>query len=158
MDFKTITIPHTGPIYAKGGVYGPITTPYREDVQTIGAMLLGRIKVNEVLEDGTEVELTLAGLTKKVTDVEHVPQEEIEAKEKAAQEEAARLAKEKEEADKAEADRLAKEKEEAELAELLRIEEEEKKKQEEAAKQQQQGGRQQNGDKKNNNKADIVEK
>lgn len=64
---KKIKVLSRKPIYAKGGVYGPILTPYSETIENIFAMLRDRVKVVEVLEDGREVELTFANY-KKVND------------------------------------------------------------------------------------------
>ncbi|NNV04723.1 hypothetical protein, partial [Brevibacillus sp. MCWH] len=61
---KRIIIPQSGPIFPKGGVYGPIETPYMEDVRTISVLLLNNYKVVEVLEDGTKVPLTLQNFDK----------------------------------------------------------------------------------------------
>ena len=61
---KQITIPQTGPIWTKGGIMGPIITPYHEDVDTIRLMLSNGVKLNEVLEDGTQQPLTLESLAK----------------------------------------------------------------------------------------------
>jgi len=54
---KMIKILQRGPIYPKGGISGPILTPYMEDVRTIFIMITRGIKVVEVLSDGTEVVL-----------------------------------------------------------------------------------------------------
>jgi len=54
-----ITVHYNGPIYAKGGVCGPILTPYKEDIETIFKMITQGIKVVEILEDGTTVVLNL---------------------------------------------------------------------------------------------------
>lgn len=56
---KKIKVLYRGPIYEKGGIYGPITTPYLEDVKTISRFLLSGKKVSEVLDDGTEISLDL---------------------------------------------------------------------------------------------------
>lgn len=64
METKRIVIPHNGPIYPKGGVYGPINTPYVENVRTIGVLLLNNYPVEEVLDNGEHVELTLQNYDK----------------------------------------------------------------------------------------------
>lgn len=56
---KKIKILYRGPIYEKGSIYGPITTPYLEDVRTISRLLLSGKKVVEVLDGGIELELDL---------------------------------------------------------------------------------------------------
>lgn len=55
---KMVKVLTKGPIYAKGGVYGPIETPYKEDERTIFNMISRGIKVVEILRDGTELSLT----------------------------------------------------------------------------------------------------
>jgi hypothetical protein len=64
MKTKRIVIPHNGPIYPKGGVYGPINTPYVEQVRTIGVLLLNNYPVEEVLDNGERVKLTLQNYDK----------------------------------------------------------------------------------------------
>jgi hypothetical protein len=56
---KFIVINTRGPIYPLGGVYGPITSAYSEDVDTISRLLMGNYKVEEVLENGDHVVLNL---------------------------------------------------------------------------------------------------
>lgn len=72
---KMITVHYNGPIRAKGGVCGPILTPYNEDIDTIFKMLTQGIKVVEVLKDKSEVILNLSNFN---TDNE--PVEETETK------------------------------------------------------------------------------
>lgn len=78
---KRIIIPQSGPIFPKGGVYGPIETPYMEDVHTISVLLLNNYKVVEVLEDGTKVPLTLQNFDKdnsvKVETVQETKEESV---------------------------------------------------------------------------------
>ncbi len=57
VEKKMIKILHNGPIYPKGGITGPILTPYMEDVRTIFLMITRGIKVVEVLPDGNEITL-----------------------------------------------------------------------------------------------------
>lgn len=64
MARKNIIIPYRGPIFAKGGVFGPINNPYSEDTTTIFRMLAGNVKVIEVLKDGTQLELNLSNFDK----------------------------------------------------------------------------------------------
>lgn len=64
METKRIVIPYNGPIYPKGGVYGPINTPYVENVRTIGVLLLNNYPVEEVLDNGKRVKLTLQNYDK----------------------------------------------------------------------------------------------
>ena len=59
MKKKRIIIPQNGPIYGKGGVMGPITTPYMEDINTIAIILIRGSRVVEVLDSGEHVELDL---------------------------------------------------------------------------------------------------
>lgn len=61
---KRIKIPHNGPIYAKGGVYGPIKSAFVEHVSNIRLMLIGGVNVVEVLKDGSEIGLTLENYDK----------------------------------------------------------------------------------------------
>jgi hypothetical protein len=68
---KRIRIPYSGTIYAKSGVYGPITTPYREDLDVIQAILVSGIPVIEVI-DGREIPLTLSNYKKDFTKKEQV--------------------------------------------------------------------------------------
>lgn len=56
---KRIRIPYNGRIAAKLGVFGPVTTPYYEDINVIQTMLGARIPIIEVI-DGREIKLTLA--------------------------------------------------------------------------------------------------
>ena len=59
MNKKKIKILTKGIITVKGFIYGPVLTPYYEDLDTIFEMLSTGIKVVEVLDDGTEVELSI---------------------------------------------------------------------------------------------------
>ena len=56
---KSIRIPGGGPIWEKGGLIGPINTPYSEDIKTIASMLMSGRQVIEVLNNNTEMNLTL---------------------------------------------------------------------------------------------------
>jgi len=78
MNAKLIKIKSNGPIYAKGGVYGPIETPYAEDLGTVFRMLSAGVKIVEVLEDGTEVVLTVSNFDKN-----NAPKKEEKAQEPA---------------------------------------------------------------------------
>lgn len=70
---KLITIPHVGPIYPKSGIFGPIETPYVEDISVIGTLLMKNYPVIEHREDGEQVELTLANFDNgAIKVVEHV--------------------------------------------------------------------------------------
>jgi hypothetical protein len=64
---KRIRIPYSGSIYAKQGVYGPITTPYREDIDVIQAILVAGIPVIEVI-DGREIKLTIVNYKEDFSD------------------------------------------------------------------------------------------
>lgn len=55
---KRVKVLTNAPIRAKGWAYGPITVPYFESTIVIFAMLREGIKVVEVLDNGTELELT----------------------------------------------------------------------------------------------------
>lgn len=57
---KMITVHCNRPIRAKGGVCGPILTPYKEDISIIFSMLSQNIKIKEILKDGTQVELNFS--------------------------------------------------------------------------------------------------
>lgn len=72
-----IVIPHNGPILPKGGIYGPITSPYMEDIATIGLLVMRNYRIDEVLADGTHIELTPSNFDKEHTKkTEVVPVEE----------------------------------------------------------------------------------
>lgn len=60
LTHKKITIPHAGPIYAKGGVMGPIISKHNETLENIALLLQGNYPVIEHLENGEQVQLTLA--------------------------------------------------------------------------------------------------
>jgi hypothetical protein len=107
---KMITIPHNGPIYPKGGIMGPITTPFSEEIKTVGLLLMRGFPVSEALENGELLPLSVSNFDKDNNVV--VPVEVKETKE----EEAARL-----------------EAEEAVRLELLEAEAEAKKAEEKAA-------------------------
>lgn len=62
--YKIVKVLSKGPIYAKGGVYGPIETPYKEDVRTIFNMISRGVRVVEVLRSGAEIELTPSNFDK----------------------------------------------------------------------------------------------
>lgn len=87
---KLITIPHTGPIYPKSGIFGPIETPYVEDVSVIGTLLMKNYPVIEHKENGEQVELTLSNFDNgaikvvehtEVVDAPKAPVEEVEKEE-----------------------------------------------------------------------------
>jgi hypothetical protein len=59
MSGKKIKVLSSGLISIKGGIYGPILTPYEESFETIFQLIAGGYKVVEVKEDGTEVPLTI---------------------------------------------------------------------------------------------------
>ena len=69
---KRIRIPYSGPIYAKAGVYGPITNPYREDIPVIQQILMAGIPVVEVV-NGREIDLNLSNFKQDFT----VPDPEV---------------------------------------------------------------------------------
>ena len=54
---KNIIIDYRGSIKELSGIYGPITRPYMERIQTIMELLRGGKRVTEVLADGSKVEL-----------------------------------------------------------------------------------------------------
>jgi len=62
---KIIKILSITPIAAKGGVYGPILTPYTEKTNIIFSMITQGLKVVEVLKDGTELKLTAINFDKE---------------------------------------------------------------------------------------------
>ena len=74
-DTKMIKIESEKHVYSKGGIYGPVLTPFRETVANIFLMILENIKVTEVLKDGSEVELTILNFNKENEGVEQPPQE-----------------------------------------------------------------------------------
>lgn len=57
---KKIKILTSGPIRAKGLIYGPVLTPFMETEDNIFTLLAAGVRVVEVLPDKTEVELTLS--------------------------------------------------------------------------------------------------
>jgi len=59
MNKKRIKILTKGIITVKGFIYGPVLTPYNEDLDTIFKMLSTGVEVVEVLDDGTEVKLDM---------------------------------------------------------------------------------------------------
>ena len=92
---KRIVINFRGPIQPKAGAYGPILTPYYENMQTINALVTGGYNVEEVLSTGKRVKLTLENANED---------NDVEAKanaEKAAKEAEAKAKAEKEAAEKA---------------------------------------------------------
>ena len=62
---KKITITTKGPLRIKGGIKGPIDTPYSEDVSTIGRMVISGYKVFEHLSDGSIVKLDIHNYDKE---------------------------------------------------------------------------------------------
>lgn len=61
---KMVTIPHHGPIFPKASIYGPITNPYKEDINTISTLLMQGYPVTEVISEDVQVKLTLANFDK----------------------------------------------------------------------------------------------
>lgn len=59
---KRIKVLSSGIIRVKGFMYGPILTPYFEDIDTIYAMITSGVKVVEVADDGKEIELTISNI------------------------------------------------------------------------------------------------
>jgi len=59
---KRIKILTPGPIRIKGFINGPVLTPYFEETDVIFAMITSGIKVVEVCDDRTEIELTVSNL------------------------------------------------------------------------------------------------
>lgn len=55
---KKIKILSYGTIHALGGITGPVNTPFFLPVKKILGLLNSNVKINEVLPDGTEIELT----------------------------------------------------------------------------------------------------
>lgn len=79
---KKIVIPHRGPIMAKGGIYGPILTPYLEELHLIQALIIGRVKVEEVLSNGMHIPLDLTNYNKdNEMHVVEIPEEVLAGKE-----------------------------------------------------------------------------
>lgn len=145
---KMITIPHNGPIYPKGGIMGPITTPFSEEIKTVGLLLMRGFPVSEALENGELLPLSVSNFDKDNNVV--VPVEVKETKE----EEAARL--EAEEAVRLELLEAKEAEEKAAAAEAKKAEE----KAAEAKKQQaqQQKNKQERNDQKQRQTADDVTK
>lgn len=80
-DTKMIKILSEKHVYSKGGIYGPVLTPFRESVANIFLMLLENVKLSEVLADGKEVELTFQNFNTVNTGV---AEEEVEEEEEVA--------------------------------------------------------------------------
>lgn len=62
---KMIKVLSARPILAKGGIMGPLTTPYNEDTGTIFRMISDGLKVVEIFKNGTEVELNATNFDKE---------------------------------------------------------------------------------------------
>jgi hypothetical protein len=111
-----VTIPSPGPIFPKGGINGPILTPYREDVQTIGILLMRGHRVTEVLPNAESIELNLSNFDQD-NGASRAEQEVLQAQAQEAQrianEEAAR--KVREEAEKLAAEQAQRDAEQAKL-------------------------------------------
>lgn len=76
-DTKMIKILSEKHVYSKGGIYGPVLTPFRETVANIFLMLLENIELSEVLPDGKEVKVTFQNFNKvNIADVEEDDEEE----------------------------------------------------------------------------------
>ena len=58
VDEKIVTIPFHGPIYVKGGIYGPVPA-YKEKTSEISFLITRGYPVSEVLPDGTFLPLDL---------------------------------------------------------------------------------------------------
>lgn len=88
-DTKMIKILSEKHVYSKGGIFGPVLTPFRESVANIFLMLLENIELSEVLADGKEVKLTFQNFNTVNTGVaeEEVEEEEEEGAEKGEAEE-----------------------------------------------------------------------
>lgn len=79
-DTKMIKILSEKHVYSKGGIYGPVLTPFRETVANIFLMLLENIELSEVLPDGKEVKVTFQNFNKvNVAEVEEDDEEEARA-------------------------------------------------------------------------------
>ena len=75
-DTKMIKILSEKHVYSKGGIYGPVLTPFRETVANIFLMLLENIELSEVLPDGKEVKVTFQNFNKvNVAEVEEDDEE-----------------------------------------------------------------------------------
>ena len=74
---KRIKVLSRGPIECCGFIYGPILTPYMETLSKIFKMVSANVHVVEVLEDGTEVRLTVENL-KKDNSVKPVEESKVE--------------------------------------------------------------------------------
>lgn len=65
MAVKLVTIPHNGPIIpVLGGVYGPISHPHKMDMGSIRVLVSKGYPVDEHLENGKTIRLTLANYAK----------------------------------------------------------------------------------------------
>ena len=62
--YKMIKIPYNGPIMPLGGVYGPINSPFKQEVNEISALIMKGYPIIEVLNNGSEVNLTLSNFDK----------------------------------------------------------------------------------------------
>lgn len=71
VEYKMIKVLSNGPIRAKGGIYGPINSVYREKVSTIFLMICDKVQVVEVL-NGVEIPLTVSNY-----DIDNTPAPEV---------------------------------------------------------------------------------
>lgn len=144
---KMVVLPDAKPIFPKGGISGPIMTPYMETVPTIGTLLMRGYRVTEVLANNVRIPLTLSNFDQDNSKPAGPTQEELD---RLAAEEAARQAAEQERlvaeekrlaeeaaAKKAEEEALAKEQENQEQVSSMRFQQQKKSNQQNKIKQQQ---------------------
>lgn len=71
---KKIIIDSQGPIYPKGGMYGPFLTPFKERIETVVALVIQKYNVYEILNDGTKVQLTLQNVNQDLNEKVKAPE------------------------------------------------------------------------------------
>lgn len=96
MAKKRIIVPHHGPILIKGGMYGPILSPFMEEISEISRLLSSGVAVTEILSDGSEVKLTMKNFDKNndIAATEKAAADAAAAEQKAAEEAAIKKAEE----------------------------------------------------------------
>ena len=62
---KKIRVLEAGPIAALGGIHGPILSYYRENIETIFAMVRDGVRVIELTPDGSEIPLDIQNYDKE---------------------------------------------------------------------------------------------
>nr|DAJ68109.1 MAG TPA: hypothetical protein [Caudoviricetes sp.] len=80
---KKIRVLEAGPIAALGGIHGPILSYYRENIETIFAMVRDGVRVIELTPDGSEIPLDIQNYDKEnggtydEVDINKEPQDQV---------------------------------------------------------------------------------